>query len=1122
MKSTDETRRGKFRRMICSVCAACIVIMNMNAGWASEAEVTDSPADAQILYETVTVQEGTLTIDQIANVRSGAGTTHKVLTQMKPGDVCEVLGEENGWYHIIFGEVEGYITAEYITVRSVETQIPIVQETPAPTAMEGHELVVKLIGTMIADKNVNVRSGAGTEYAIMLQIAPFDTCEVLSNEENLPIEENGWYKVQIGEIIGYAIKDCFEVRVEYIQVPIATPTPEPMSEPTSESTSEPTTEPVSTPTVQPDETVPDGYELREVQIGTIISQLNVNMRKGAGTGYGTIRQLTPGTTFIVTGEIDGWYGIELDGELGYVTAEYVEVKSEVRVMPIPTATPVPTATPEPTATAAPGYELREMNVGTVISESAVSIRAKADVNSEVISYIAPGKNCFVLDDRNEWYEVQFGEYTGYVAKEYLSVMTMITQVPVNTPVPQTTPQPTDAPTNVPDIGYETVEKQVATVVANMRTNVREGAGTNYKILLSLAPGETCFVLGEEDEWYQVDANGTVGYIAKEFVSVSTQLVQVPIATPAPTETPAPTQRAPQSAPPGFEWVQRMEGTPNTQIEVNLRQGPGTNYGIVGRMKPGDTCKVLEQEGDWYRVEFNGLKGYALSEYVAVRTYEELVEIIIEDPLKAQIVNLQMPYTMMRGETSLLQGIIESNIPITGVTVSVEDLRNVTTEMTAELSIARDENMLSFDLMQLDEQIKFRKLAAGEKKLTITVNSTNDSQVVLEKSFYVIGNTKAMASITDECKFAADSGNTDRVKDQRYNTAWQGDAAGHTLRVTVPERYVSETMVVEWSSAPETFELILDGTQVTVDNKDEKLHFTFATGGACEIGIRVSNPKDAVCELRVYEQGRTPEILQDWQAAGDKVDMMVIVAHQGDEFSLFGGAIPQAVAEGKEVLVVYMTDCGRDRYAEAMNGLWSVGVRTHPVFLGLENGNPRAYEDAIEMWGLEETYETLTSLLRRYKPDVVLTHDINGEENDNQQKLTSATVRRAVLLATDEAVYPEDAQQYGAWDVDKTYIHLYEANVITVDIEQMPEGLNGWTIRDALRAALHKNGLLDNADLNKVYIREDESQYSMHSFGLIRTNVGYDEIGNSFFENIEAVSAEESGASDVQSETADAE
>ena len=52
----------------------------------------------------------------------------------------------------------------------------------------------------------------------------------------------------------------------------------------------------------------------------------LNVRSGAGTGYGVITQLENGTGVKVTGEENGWAKVELPAEFGYVCARYLEIR----------------------------------------------------------------------------------------------------------------------------------------------------------------------------------------------------------------------------------------------------------------------------------------------------------------------------------------------------------------------------------------------------------------------------------------------------------------------------------------------------------------------------------------------------------------------------------------------------------------------------------------------------------------------------------------------------------------------------------------------------------------------------------------------------------------------------
>jgi len=1078
-------------RVVCILCVICLLLtMLISAGMGLAEEVQ---------YETVEVREGTLIAVMKTNVRQGPGTNHNILTQMKPGETCIVTGQEGDWYSIEYGDVKGYIAAEYIEVKTYSIQVPVATPTPKPTAeptataeptpeptatpMPGYEWVEVKIGTINALMNVNLREGAGTEYDILLQMAPGDECKLTDDEMNAADGE--WYQVEIGDEIGYVFREYVDVRIEMVQMPI--PTPVPTETPEITATPEPTAEPDPEATQRPD---PDpGYEWVEITIGTLNAQSKTNIRKGAGTEHDIVGHMSPGDTCQVLGESGDWYQIVCGAYEGYISKEYIDLSLQETQRPIPTATPVPEET------AAPGYKMSRVLVGTVISEGGAAIMKEADYQSEIMTYMMPGKTCFVLDDDMEWYEIQYGGYVGFVAKEYLAVEKKTTQVPLITPSPVPTAEPTAKPTQTPapDMEYEDREVTVGTVIARMESNVRKGAGTDYDVLTQMQPGDTCIVTGEENGWYRVETEKGTGFISKDLMSLSTEIRKMPVATPEPVATPLP------SAMPGYEWVEKMEGTLIAREDTNIRQGPGTNYSVLSRMKPGDICQVLAEDGDWYRIEFGGVRGYILSEFIETRSYMEQVEIIIEPPLDTRLVNLQMPHVMRYRETYSMQGVVDSNVPLTGVTVSVYDRRNMTEEMSCSVGFDRDQQVYEFDLRALDEQLRFRRLTAGEKRMTVTAYSTNDQQVILDTNLYVLGEYDGLLGITGECTLDATAGRADRIRDNRSGTAWQPETAGDILTITAPSDIVTDTLILEWNKAPQSFELRLDGESTLIENEQGLLRFNIPTEGAARMTVRVNETGAGIAEARVYAQGRVPDMVQNWQAAGDKVDMMVIAAHPGDEFLYFGGAIPQAVAEGKSVLVVYMADCGFERYAEAMDGLWAAGVKLQPVSLNMRNGEPDDYDEAVEMWGLEESYKALVDVIRQYRPDVLLTHDVEGENGDEQHKLTSATLRRAILLAIDPDTYPESAAEYGVWDVKKTYIHRYEGNVLAFDPDAPVEALGGWSLREMVQMAFSKYRILqDDFDL------EDGEAYSPYSYGVVRSSIEADDVEKkTFFENIES-------------------
>ena len=66
------------------------------------------------------------------------------------------------------------------------------------------------------------------------------------------------------------------------------------------------------------------------------------------------------------------------------------------------------------------------------------------------------------------------------------------------------------------------------------------------------------------------------------------------------------------------------------------------------------------------------------------------------------------------------------------------------------------------------------------------------------------------------------------------------------------------------------------------------------------------------------------------------------------------------------------------------------------------------------------------LLREFKPQIVLVHDVDGEYGHGAHILNSHSLRDALPLASDATKYPESAEKYGVWDPLKVYIHLYDS------------------------------------------------------------------------------------------------
>ena len=358
------------------------------------------------------------------------------------------------------------------------------------------------------------------------------------------------------------------------------------------------------------------------------------------------------------------------------------------------------------------------------------------------------------------------------------------------------------------------------------------------------------------------------------------------------------------------------------------------------------------------------------------------------------------------------------------------------------------------------------------------------------------------NITNNCQFWVSEGSASDVTDGSIKTGWKPANPDAELRIALPENagYVG----VDWQDDPTGYVFIqYNANKEIISETDIQDSFVGMSQlfrvdeNARYAALRLTNTNQSVQKIRVYSRGELPLKVRDFKPAHDKCDLMVISAHQDDEWIFYGGIIPYyEYVQEKKVQVVYMANCGPTRKEEALNGLWAGGVRNHPEFLDLKDENVQSLNEALEHWGGKEGLTgVLVDCIRRYQPEVILTHDIDGEYGHNQHKLTSRAMETAIIAAADPNQYPESYEKYGAWQVKKLYLHLAD-NAIDFDWNVKYDQLRGYTPLEVAKIAYSKH-----ETQQKYYQVEDGGKYDNSLFGLTYSVVGDDVLRNDLFENI---------------------
>ena len=169
------------------------------------------------------------------------------------------------------------------------------------------------------------------------------------------------------------------------------------------------------------------------------------------------------------------------------------------------------------------------------------------------------------------------------------------------------------------------------------------------------------------------------------------------------------------------------------------------------------------------------------------------------------------------------------------------------------------------------------------------------------------------------------------------------------------------------------------------------------------GVRIRPAADAhLCTLMAFSGG-APSDYHPWQPTPEKLDFLVIAMHPDDDTLFMGNMIPTYGAErGLTGSILYLATRARVRRTEACNGAWIMGLRTYPVMAGLADISIKNKEKYEKNFRLPDVERTLVRYLRKLRPEVVITHDDNGEYGHWQHQIVAAAMRRAVVDAADPA------------------------------------------------------------------------------------------------------------------------
>lgn len=308
---------------------------------------------------------------------------------------------------------------------------------------------------------------------------------------------------------------------------------------------------------------------------------NLNMRNGAGTNNSIILTIPKGTTLSVESQSSGWAKVSYGGKTGYVSTSYLQTVS---------SSPAPAPAPTPTD----GKDQRK-------TTGNLNMRTGPGTTNSVIRVIPRGTTLTVEALSGTWAKVTYSGNTGYVSTNYLE------KVSVSQP---TTPQ---NPAPGPSTGTDERE-----TTANL--NLRSTASVSGRIILTMPKGSKVTVLSESNGWAKVKYNGTEGYSSTSYLK---KLASAPAPAPDPAPKPDPTPTPDPAPTPTPEQPVEVPSTGKDQRiitgNLNMRAAADGNAKILTVLPKGTIVTVESLTGKWAKITYNGMVGYASTNYMSPYT-----------------------------------------------------------------------------------------------------------------------------------------------------------------------------------------------------------------------------------------------------------------------------------------------------------------------------------------------------------------------------------------------------------------------------------------------------------------------------------------------------------------------
>lgn len=307
----------------------------------------------------------------------------------------------------------------------------------------------------------------------------------------------------------------------------------------------------------------------------------LRVRTAPNTSSSVSGRVYEGQTLNVIGQENGWVKINHNGQVGYVSGEFVSgVSANTGSSNNNTNNNNTNNNNQESVKPASG--------NYTVNVSSLRVRTGPSTSHTTVGSVTKGQVVQVVGEVQDWFKINYAGQTAYVSKDY------VTKGGSSDNATQGNNQNNNQNNNV------TVQTGGTYVVNATSLRVRTGPATYHSVIGGVLNGTTLNVIGSEGSWFKVNYQGKTGYVSSEF----TKFVKGGTTTPEQPKQP----EKPNQGAIGDYYINASA--------LNVRSGEGTNYRIIGALPQGQKVQVISENSGWSKINYNGQTGYIGTRYLS--------------------------------------------------------------------------------------------------------------------------------------------------------------------------------------------------------------------------------------------------------------------------------------------------------------------------------------------------------------------------------------------------------------------------------------------------------------------------------------------------------------------------